>query len=333
MYRWCMRVWVVLLTLLLMISLNLGYCFDCEPVPALADGFYRQTADGSGIEVKVEDGRLLRLGEKIDFEILDGWIGASNRSNTRFCLSVNVPYKQGLSMERHVFVFLGKFYEQGASGANGHEISSLEFYVQTETAAQAVADHFNFTLHKKRHPGHQMFVTYAPTKEVFNFGDAIDVELRIENVGTTTFAFMKGGRNRASRDNQYTFAAFCGHKGVPDIGSCMHFGGLAGPVILEPGNVFIDTVDLMKWFSFSETRASYSLTGTYFMEFVDPESDKFESIWSDYATGEFQLSVENKSNKSDAFVVRWGVWLTVAGSAICCLYWVLGRRKRLLNSK
>jgi hypothetical protein len=49
---------------------------------------------------------------------------------------------------------------------------------------------------------------------------------------------------------------------VPDIGSNVHFGGLATPRVLEPGGVFEDEIDLSKWFAFEE-KGSYEVLGSY----------------------------------------------------------------------
>jgi len=282
--------------LLIFFLVNSAAYGEAEVSKPLADGFYRQSTDGCGIEVKTEDGRTLRIGEKVEFKILRALIFATNRENTRFSLWMQLPYEQGLEQLRHVWVYQGRIYGQSSSGSSGQEISDMNFSVQTEEAAQAVADHFKIVLRKNRHPGHQMLVTYTPTKDVFAIGDSVEVRLQIKNVGTAEFAFMQGGRNRGSRDNQYTFAATDGDKSIPDTGSCRHLGGIARFVVVKPGEVFEDTVDLQKWFTFRE-KQYYCVTATYFMEFVDPEKAKrneLESIWSDYATGEFYFQFSGK---------------------------------------
>ena len=103
------------------------------------------------------------------------------------------------------------------------------------------------------------------------------VTLRITNVGTNAVSFMQGGRNRAARDNQYTFSARSRGKQVEDVGTSYHFGGLAVRRVLRPGDVFEDKVSLKKWFSFKDA-GMYEMHGSYYVDFQDPEDDSWRTI-------------------------------------------------------
>jgi hypothetical protein len=102
---------------------------------------------------------------------------------------------------------------------------------------------------------------------------------------------MKGGRNRALRDNQYVFTAYLSGEQVPDIGSSAHSGGLAVPVVLQPGAAFEDTVSLNLWFDFSEA-GRYEIHGMYRLGFVDPASRPLLPFWRDFASAEFTVAIE-----------------------------------------
>ncbi|MCH7792420.1 MAG: hypothetical protein IID31_09105 [Planctomycetes bacterium] len=143
---------------------------------------------------------------------------------------------------------------------------------------------------ERRHPGHQMKVEYIPTAAEFKVGEPVAVELRITNVGETSFRFMRGGRQRGARDNQFAFNAQFGRRMLPDIGDPIHFGGIATFVQLEPGKTVEIRVDLDGWFSLNET-GTYMLRGSYYMAFTEPDSESFSTIWEDYATSEFMIRI------------------------------------------
>jgi hypothetical protein len=143
---------------------------------------------------------------------------------------------------------------------------------------------------QKKHPGHKMAVSFTPTKQQFKQGEPVEVTLKIQNVGDSTFAFMRGGRQRGVRDNQFGFTAQLGEKVVPDVGNADHHGGLAGRVVLNPGEQLEIPVDLKKWFAFDKEGA-YMIRGSYYMGFTDPTGNAFPSIWEDFACAEFIVSI------------------------------------------
>ena len=88
------------------------------------------------------------------------------------------------------------------------------------------------------------------------------------------------------------FSAWLYGKGVQDIGSNMNRGGLAGMRVLGPGEVFGDEVSLSKWFSFDQP-GFYEIHGSYFLDFLDPDSESFRSIWTDYVSADFTVRVSD----------------------------------------
>ena len=187
---------------------------------------------------------------------------------------------------------------QSGSGSSHEQTSSLSFYISGEGHAKKISRFFRTPLIYRRHPRHNLLVSFSSTKQEFLVGAEVNATLRIENVGTHTIGFMKGGRNRAARDNQYVFAARLGGKQVPDVGTSYHFGGLATREVLKAGEVFEDTISLNKWFSF-EKAGVYEVLGSYYLNFVEPEADSWRSIWEDYVSAEFLVRIKELDSASN----------------------------------
>lgn len=145
---------------------------------------------------------------------------------------------------------------------------------------------------ERRHPGHQMKTEYLPAKPEFKIGEPVSIVLRITNMGDSAFKFMRGGRQRGARDNQFAFNAQLGRRMLPDIGDPVHFGGLGISVLLKPGEQVEIPVDLTKWFSFEEAGLC-AMRGSYFMEFSDPNpgAEAHRTIWEDFACAEFAITI------------------------------------------
>jgi hypothetical protein len=134
-------------------------------------------------------------------------------------------------------------------------------------------------------------VRFVPRTKSVSLTEAIPVTLEILNLGSTPVVFMPGGKNRGERDNQFGFTAYDGLAAVPDTGSPVHFGGLSSQVKLASGETWRKEVDLRKWFSFKKPGA-YEVTGTYEINFVDPDSRDWFVIWQDYATSSFFITTK-----------------------------------------
>jgi hypothetical protein len=191
-----------------------------------------------------------------------------------------------------VLVCGGLGFKNDGSGSSGKETSSVHFKINGSAHAKVLARFLNCEPQFRRHPKHQFRVTFQLNggEKKFRIGTEATAKLLIENVGENTVAFMSGGRNRASRDNQYVFAGELNGKPLVDIGHYGHYGGLAFPVRLEPGETFESKVDLKKWFSLDEP-GHYTIYGSYYVRFIEP-ADKpgewlFDTIWEDYVTDSF----------------------------------------------
>ncbi len=271
-----------------------------SPSPGLAgqaeNGIYERSQDSSGALVETQDGQEVRLGERRALRILKAEMYSENNENTRFRLSVTVPYDPRLGPSSYILFVDGAAYQQVGSGSSRQETSSLSFDVTGGDRAQQVAKYVGISVPYRRHPGYQFQVSFIPAKQEFDTEDEVIVTLRITNVGRNAFSFMQGGRNRAARDNQYIFSATYRGKQVEDVGNSYHLGGLSVRQVLQPGDVFEDKLNLQKWFSFREAGV-YAIHGSYYLAFQDPADDRWRTIWEDYASADFIVRIKERSTK------------------------------------
>lgn len=260
---------------------------------------YQRSQDTSAVLVTTQDGQEVYLGKKRTLEIREAEMFSQNNENTRFYLSVTIPYDASLGPSSYILFVDRTAYRQSGSGSSQNETSSLSFHVSGDDKAKQVAKHFGTSVRYRRHPRHHLQVSFIPAKQEFEIGEDVTVNLRITNVGTNAVSFMKGGRNRAARDNQYIFSARYRGKQVEDIGISYHFGGLAVRRVLKPGDVFEDTISLKKWFSFEEA-GMYEIHGSYYLDFNNPEDDSWRTIWEDYVAADFILRIKEASNTKPA---------------------------------
>ncbi|QDT14956.1 hypothetical protein [Alienimonas californiensis] len=258
-----------------------------------ADGFYRQSTNDGAPVVQSADGRTFKLGERREFQILGSPLRSENNENSRFWLTLRVPYDETIGTMHSVLVVDGQACPQSGSGSSGKEISSLHFPIAGAENAERAAVLLNTPLLRRRHPGHHLLVTFTPNKKAYQVGESVKATLRIKNVGDTPFTFQKGGHYRgAARDNQYTFAAYLNGAQVEDVGRNGNTGGISVSPTIQPGETFEDTVALNKWFAFDEP-GGYAIHGAYLMSFYDPDEASHRTVWEDYASAAFTVRVED----------------------------------------
>jgi hypothetical protein len=262
------------------------------PAPlGVVDGFYLISADESAPSVSTPDGKRLLLGSRQEVAIETSAIHSEDNANSRFSVSLGISREVHAQASSYVLIVSNRGYAWAGSGS-GPDKYSISFGVPGADNALDVARYLNTPIVYRRHPGHELLVLFTPSRAVFRKNDQVTVTFRIENVGTNTIRFSKGGRYRgSSRDNQYTFSARLMGRQVQDIGSNVHFGGIAVTPSLKAGEVFEDTIDLGKWFAFDEAGA-YEILGSYEMLYYDPDPGAHRVIWTDYVSSAFVVKID-----------------------------------------
>lgn len=272
--------------ILVALFLAVPWAAKAQPV---ADGLYRSSNEASSRSVLDQDGKRLALGSA---QVVAGQkrrIYSMDNANSQFWVAVAIPIQACPQAMSYILVVANQAYPSRGTGS-GPGYCETDFRVLGEGNAVRVSKYLGTPIEYRRHPGHELLVSFVPVRASFRVKDEVTAKFRVENVGTNTIAFMKGGAYRgASRDNQYTFSARYLGKQVPDIGTSVSLGGIAAAVTLKPGEEFTDTVDLSRWFAFDRT-GRYEILGSYSMEFVDPESHRL--IWSDYVSAAFVVSID-----------------------------------------
>jgi hypothetical protein len=267
------------------------------------DGIYLWSKDGSAPPITSQAGKKLFLGARQDLKIQSRDLSSRNNANTRFDLSLTLPYDKNIGPSSYILIVSGTAFEQIASGATQEDASqektsSISFRISGEKSAQQVSQYLKTPIVYRKHPRHNLLVSFTPTKQEFGIGDEVTATLRITNVGTNTISFLQGGRNRAARDNQYIFCARYKLQQVEDIGTSGHFGGLGIWRVLKPGEVFEDKISLSKWFSFDKA-GTYEVHGSYYLDFNDPDDDSRRTIWEDYVSADFIVTIKKQEESSN----------------------------------
>src|SRR4051812_8588480 len=147
-------------------------------------------------------------------------ISSQSNKNTRYYLAIHAAQFFSLPCGRIGLVVGNKtirFDSQGEDG-NGH-FTSMETTIDDPEVIPQIAQYFHIEVRNRQHPGQQMLVEFVPAKKVFTLGEPATVYLHITNIGDRDFAFIQGGRQRGSRDNQFAFSAeLLGDKMIPDTG-------------------------------------------------------------------------------------------------------------------
>jgi len=263
-------------------------------VNAPQDGFYWRSTDTSLPTVAAQDGSGLHLGGKCGVKVKEAYVFSQDNANSNFYVSVRAPYDAKLDTpSATVLVVNGTGYRQSGSGSSHKETSYLDFHVEGRNKAEEIAAYLGVKTRYRHHPRHCLLTRFVPAKPNFEPGEDVWVTLRIVNVGSNTVSFMKGGRNRAPRDNQYAFTAYHRGRQVRDVGSNGHFGGISVAKTLKPGEVFEDKVSLSKWFAF-DRRGMYQVTGTYYLAFLESGDHPWQTIWENHVAGEFTVRVKGE---------------------------------------
>lgn len=264
------------------------------PPPPPGDGLYWSggTVTKWMLSKSNED---FRLGDAADLVIVDKQLVSEGPGDSTFRLTLTVPQderRNSLDLFSLVLVVGDAIYKPLVTSDMGKESTMVGFRIPGEPQAREVGRHFDIPVSLFIRPDFKLNVSLVPTKPSFKRGEAITATLRIVNNGTDDIRFRSPGL-RDQRDD-YAFTARRGGQALDDISFPGDRGGTASLQYLAPGAAFEDTVDLRKWFDFSEA-GTYEIHGTYRMNFEDSREARYRidlSSWTEYAEADFVLTIE-----------------------------------------
>jgi len=259
----------------------------------IATGIYRIVPDGQGTLVSRSSGGKVDLGERVSSNFGDVTIWSLSNQNDRF--RVLMKRAGPLDGQKRVAIYADGVCEVVGSYSESNAAVQLQMTADVVGHANAkkVAAALNAKLQERKHPGHQLLVSWKPVQESFKVGEPVMLELEILNVGPTTVRFMEGGQQRGARDNQFGFTAFAGSghgKPIPDTGDPMNLGGLGAFRELKPDDLFRKQVDLAKWFKFKKAD-TYQITAMYELE-LQYKDFGAPALWEEFATGRCLVRIE-----------------------------------------
>ncbi len=269
-----------------------------EQKPAsIADGVYTIRADGKGQGVRLNDGREVMIGDKLKGKAGYTTVTSLANDNSRFELKWTysgpidaAPTAAGTAL---VIDGVGTVASGGFSGRPGDPMGLL-FLIPGEELAKKTAARFKTGLQLRKHPGHRLEVRWTADKESYQVGEPVVLKVTIRNSGDAVVSFNVGNKQRSPRDGRFRFLAYGNGgegKAVPDTGDPQNFGGKGYYKTLLPGDVFEKTVELDKWFKFTEP-GIYRITGIYEIDLLK-EGDFF-TIWDELLAGDCLIRVRAK---------------------------------------
>lgn len=270
----------------------------CSSVSVLAqqpeNGFYRivwetpkQDTDKS-IEVSRSVGGKVWLTKLLSKEF--GKAKIWSRSNANDSFRVMMQSVPGFDTKGQFAMVIDGVCEVVSSHgrARGEGAQGLELIVDIrgQEHVKKIAKRLKTNVQLRKHPGHQLLVTLVNTKNEYQIGAPVELEMRIQNVGKKTVRFMDGGQQRGPRNNQFSFVA---EPAIPDTGDALNFGGIAAFRNLEPGETFSKKVDITRWFKFPKAQ-SYEITALFEME-LHKESFGADYLWDETAVGRCRVQI------------------------------------------
>jgi hypothetical protein len=272
-------------------------CCARGPAADPENGIYAVKDDSDVRRIGPNIVQKIPLGPRIGRIPAEATIVSAANDNSRFFLILkNIePLNFVPGFSQIVAVVDGIYATPHGQSQRPDGTSDRSFTIQGMEAARKVAASLKVEPRLRTNPGYRIEVRWTPDKSEYRAGEPITLKLELRNVGTTTLAYQDGGKQRGSRDNQFQFVArHAGGQGpsVPDTGNPWHMGGIGGTLTLKPGESMTKTVQLDKWFKFTEPD-TYRITGSFELELHDPAGElPFRvPMWDDLATGECLIRI------------------------------------------
>jgi hypothetical protein len=265
-----------------------------DPPPPPEDGLYTSSSGTAGNWMVRVGADEYRLGVKSGLTILEKRIVAEGPDNSLFRLALTVPYdenKASTSALFSLFLVVGDTaYRTYGTTTRGTDSPLVYFQIPGEEQAKSVARLFDIPLRRFSRPDYKLSVSLTPTRQSFKRGEAITARLRVVNNGSDFIQFRN--LSFGSKRDDYTFTARRNGQPVTDISFIGDRGGTSSLESLAPGTTFEDTVNLGKWFDFTES-GSYEVQGSYTMNIRYPRNtDTGLASWTEYAKSDLAINIE-----------------------------------------
>lgn len=253
----------------------------------MQNGIYKISQTNGTQKATRTIGGEIRLGKKLTGDFGEAEIWSIANRNDRF--RIHLKQVENFDTDGQFAIWIDGVCEVVSSknAAKTADLVDLIVDIRGHTNAKTVARHLDVQIGMRKHPGHQLSVSFAPEKKSYTIGNPVVIELQIENVGQTTVRFMEGGQQRGARDNQFRFIA---SPALPDTGDPINFGGMAAFRTLAPGDVFRKKVDITKWFQFDKA-LNYEITGLYELEF-QREDFGAKRLWDEFVVGRCRVEIQ-----------------------------------------
>jgi hypothetical protein len=263
-----------------------------------ADGIYAAFDADTGRRIQRNDGAVIGLGQPLGTGFGTPTIRSLNNDNTLFVLEMKNAGPIAAGHRGHLAVVIDGVCLGIWSQSEPHANSTIDLsaHIYGDEAVRKVAARLKVEPQRRKNPGHRFEVRWTPEKEAFRVGEPVRLTMEIRNTGNTPFAFMVGGQQRGARDNQYRFLAHRSYgsgKALEDTGDPTNFGGKAFIKVLQPGEKFTATVDITKWFTFTDPDI-YRITGLFELELYAPGEGFGRPIWDDLAAGDCRVKIVPK---------------------------------------
>lgn len=278
-------------------------CLVCSPccwAGEIEDGVYVSKVEGEGLRIKRNDGAEVVLGKRLGHKFGTATIRSIANDNSKFVLDLKNAGPLADGAERHhLALVIDGIYMGVWSHSDRHPDGTMDLScsVHGDEAAQKVAAHLKAELQRRKHPGHRLEVRWSPEKTSYEVGEPVTLKMEIRNAGSVPVLFYVGGQQRGPRDNQFRFLAYPSRadgKAVPDTGDPKNFGGKASFRRLKPGESFVKSISLDKWFTFTEPDG-YRITGLYELQLLEESGQAFPvRVWDELVAGDCVVRIVAK---------------------------------------
>ena len=267
---------------------SLFVLFACAAAIAdVENGIYELTQEHGSPNATRTIGGKIHLGKKLTSDFGKAQIWSVSNRNDHF--RVHLKQVANFDTDGQFAIWIDGVCEVVSSHTDSTKGQPIDLIVDMRGLenAEMCAHQFGVQVELRKHPGHQLSVSFEPEKDSYKIGEPVVIELQIENVGQNTVRFKEGGQQRGARDNQFGFIA---SPALPDSGDPMNRGGKGALRTLEPGDVFHKEVDITKWFKF-EKPLHYEITGLYELEFQNEHFD-VKHLWDEIVVGRCRVHIQ-----------------------------------------